>query len=354
MASLVDAARSAAALAALRLEVAGKRGPLQPLYAQLRTLSPEARRERGAALQLAKVRLGERLQRAEASAANAEAEAARRAGQFDLTLPGRRLPVGASHPLRVVEDRILQVLCGLGFSIAEGPLIEHDWFNFAALNMPADHPAREMQDTFFVRPDVVLRTHTSNVQIRTMVAQQPPLAVVAPGMVFRNDEVDATHTPVFHQIEGLWLDATASFAELKGVLRSLLSDLFGEQSRVRFRPSFFPFTEPSCEVDVSCSACVGKGGSTSLPCRMCRGSGWLEILGAGMVDPAVLDNVGYDAERVQGFAFGIGLERVAMLLYGIEDIRLFYDNDVRFLAAFGPQLPAPLAMAHAAEAFRAG
>lgn len=342
VARLLDDAIDLSALAALKLEVAGKRGPLQPLQAELKSLDPAARKTRGASLQQARTRLSERFAQAQQRRQEADDERVRQAGRADLSLPGRRTAPGAAHPLRLIEQRVLEVLCGLGFEIAEGPLVEHDWYNFAALNMPEGHPAREMQDTFFVASDVVLRTHTSNVQVRTMTRRPPPLAIVAPGMVFRNDQVDATHTPVFHQVEGLWVDAHASFAELKGTLQVLLEALFGSSSRMRFRPSFFPFTEPSTEVDVSCSACVGRTALVSPDCKLCRGTGWIEVLGAGMVDPAVLSHVGYDPEHVQGFAFGIGMERLALLLYGIDDIRALYENETSFLAAFAQRpLPAP-------------
>jgi phenylalanyl-tRNA synthetase alpha chain len=211
-----------------------------------------------------------------------------------------------------------------------GPLVEHDWYNFTALNMPPDHPARDMQDTFFVAPEVVLRTHTSNVQVRTLLSRPPPVRVVAPGMVFRHDEVDATHSPVFHQVEGLWVDEQVTFADLKGVLHHLVMSLFGQDVRLRFRPSYFPFTEPSCECDVSCSAC---GDRPRPSCRICHGGGWLEVLGAGMVDPAVMQAVGLDPERYSGFAFGLGIERICLLRHGIADMRGLFDNDLRLLQA---------------------
>jgi phenylalanyl-tRNA synthetase alpha chain len=284
------------------------------------------------------VRVNEVKSRLEAAVAEAQArvnksaaDAELAAGRYDVTLPGRRLPAGAPHPLRLVEAEVLLALAGLGFTVAEGPLVEHDWYNFEALNMPADHPARDMHDTFFVSPRVVLRTHTSNVQTRVMLTHKPPLRVVAPGMAFRHDEVDPTHSPVFHQIEGFWVDEKVTFADLRGVLHRLAEALFGAGAKVRFRPSFFPFTEPSAEVDVSCSACSGQGGA----CRVCKGTGWLEILGSGMIDPAVFEAVGYDPERVQGFAFGMGIERIAMLRYGVDDMRVFYENDLRFLQQFG-------------------
>ena len=247
-----------------------------------------------------------------------------------MTLPGRRVVPGLPHPLRLVERDIIRALDGLGFTVAEGPHVENDWYNFEALNFPPDHPARDTQDTFFVADKILLRTHTSNVQVRTMVRGKPPIRLLAPGMVFRHDEIDATHTPCFHQIEGLWVDDHATFADLKGVLHVFAGRVFGPDRRVRFRPSFFPFTEPSAEMDVSCALCDGKGGT----CRPCKGTGWIEIMGAGMVDPAVFEAVGYDPEKVQGYAFGMGIERIALLRWGVDDIRLFYENDLRFLEQF--------------------
>jgi phenylalanyl-tRNA synthetase alpha chain len=245
----------------------------------------------------------------------------------DLTLPGRRPPRGALHPLTHVRDDIIAVFASLGFSVAEGPEIETDYYNFEALNLPPDHPARDMQDTFYFSADTLLRTHTSPVQIRVMQAQPPPVRIVVPGTVYRRD-ADITHSPMFHQVEGLAVDAHVSMADLKGTLELFARQMFGAGSRIRFRPSFFPFTEPSAEVDVRCFACRGDG------CRLCKQSGWLEILGSGMVHPHVLRNVGYDPEAVTGWAFGMGIERVAMLRYGIDDIRLFFDNDLRFLKQF--------------------
>lgn len=318
-------------LAVLRADALGKKGALSLLLRGLASASVQERPLIGQKINAAKERVEALLDAAEQRLTVGEHDQARRAGKADLTLPGRRLPFGSPHPVRLVESDILAALRRLGFEVAEGPLIEDDWYNFEALNMPADHPARDMQDTFFVSSRTLLRTHTSNVQIRTMLAQSPPIRVAAPGMVFRHDAVDATHSPVFHQIEGLWVDERVTFADLKGVLRVLMADLFGPKARLRFRPSFFPFTEPSAEVDMNCFECVQK---PSASCKICRGTGWLEVLGSGMVDPAVLQAVGYDAERLQGFAFGIGVERIAMLRYGIEDIRLLYDNDKRFLDQF--------------------
>jgi len=232
------------------------------------------------------------------------------------------------HPLRRVEEDIVAVFAGLGFSVVEGPEIETDYNNFEALNFPADHPARDMQDTFFLPGDLLLRTHTSPVQIRTMKTVPPPVRVIVPGRVYRRDIADASHSPVFHQVEGLAVDRNISMGDLKGTLELFAREMFGARSKIRFRPSFFPFTEPSAEVDVLCFLCGGDG------CRVCKQSGWLEILGSGMVHPNVLRNVGYDPEEVTGWAFGMGIERIAMLKYGVDDLRLFFDNDLRFLRQF--------------------
>jgi phenylalanyl-tRNA synthetase alpha chain len=244
-----------------------------------------------------------------------------------VTLPGRRTAAGSRHPVTLVIEEICDIFAGLGFLVAEGPEIELDYYNFEALNFPKDHPARDMQDTFFVQDNLLLRTHTSPVQIRTMLQQAPPVRVIAPGTVYRCD-YDATHSPMFHQIEGLMVDKGVTFGDLKGILTVFTNQMFGSDIGVRLRPSFFPFTEPSAEVDIACVICRGKG------CRVCKNTGWLEILGAGMVDPEVFRHVGYDAEQVSGFAFGMGIERVAMLKYGINDMRLLFENDVRFLSQF--------------------
>lgn len=327
-------AQSSSALAALRNEALGKRGPVAQALKGLGKLDADARREAGESIHAVKDAIEQALRAAEARLGEQDQQAAAKKAAVDVSLPGRRTISGAPHPLRLVEHKVLTVLSTLGFRIVEGPLVEHDWYNFEALNVPEEHPARDMQDTFFVADRLVLRTHTSNVQVRTMTKRVPPVRVVAPGMVFRNDAVDATHSPAFHQLEALWVDEKVTFADLKGVLRTVLMHLFGPDAQARFRPSYFPFTEPSAEVDVSCVACS----QASRPaCRVCRGTGWVEILGAGMVDPNVLAAVGYDTERVQGFAFGMGLERIAMLSYGIDDIRLLYENDQRFLDQFAPR-----------------
>ena len=242
-------------------------------------------------------------------------------------MPGRRIPLGTKHPITLVIDEITAIFAGLGFQVAEGPEIELDYYNFEALNFPKDHPARDMQDTFFIGDNLLLRTHTSPVQIRTMLKHAPPVRIIAPGTVYRCDS-DATHSPMFHQIEGLMVDKGITFGDLKGILTIFVNQCFGRGIGVRLRPSFFPFTEPSAEVDIACVICKGKG------CRVCKNSGWLEILGAGMVDPEVYRHVHYDPESVSGFAFGMGIERIAMLKYGINDMRLLFENDLRFLGQF--------------------
>jgi phenylalanyl-tRNA synthetase alpha chain len=246
---------------------------------------------------------------------------------IDVSLPGRAVACGALHPITQVNQQICDIFSNLGFDIAEGPEVESDYYNFEALNFPKDHPARDMQDTFFITDDIVLRTHTSPNQIRSMEKQSPPVRIIVPGKVYRCDS-DLTHTPMFHQVEGLLVDENISFGDLKGILTTFVHQLFDEQTSLRFRPSFFPFTEPSAEVDILCVICRGKG------CRVCSRTGWLEILGSGMVHPALYENVGYDADRYTGFAFGMGVDRIAMLKYGIDDIRKFFENDIRFLEQF--------------------
>jgi phenylalanyl-tRNA synthetase alpha chain len=247
--------------------------------------------------------------------------------KIDVTLPGRSIPPGRVHPVIQIRREICEIFASFGFSVVEGPEVELDYYNFEALNIPKDHPARDMQDTFYIGDNMVLRTHTSPVQVRIMEKVQPPVRILSPGRVYRPDS-DVSHTPMFHQIEGLLVDRGISFADLKGILTAFLKKVFGSETVLRFRPSFFPFTEPSAEVDIRCVMCKGNG------CRVCGQSGWLEILGSGMVDPAVFKNVGYDAEIYSGFAFGLGLERIAMLKYGISDIRLLFENDIRFLKQF--------------------
>jgi phenylalanyl-tRNA synthetase alpha chain len=320
-------AASSAELEALRVRYLGRQGALTQLLRSLGTLPADERPLVGAAANEAKRELETLLDGRQTEAQARERQAQRARERVDLTLPGRRPPLGAVHPLTRVHDEIVAIFVGLGFSVAEGPEIESDYYNFEALNLPKDHPARDMQDTFYLSEDTLLRTHTSPVQIRTMQAQRPPVRIIVPGKVYRRD-ADITHSPMFHQFEGLAVDRDISMGDLKGTLELFAREMFGPRSRIRFRPSFFPFTEPSAEVDVVCFLCGGDG------CRVCKQSGWLEILGSGMVHPQVLRNVGYDPEEVTGWAFGMGVERIAMLKYGIDDIRLFFENDLRFLGQF--------------------
>jgi len=321
-------AESAADLEKVRVTYLGRQGRLTQLLRSLGTLPPDERPLVGAAANEAKRALEVLLEERLMSAVGRERRAARERARVDLSLPGRRPPLGSLHPLTLVADEIIAIFGGLGFSVAEGPEIETDYYNFEALNIPRDHPARDMQDTLYLSGDTLLRTHTSPVQIRTMCAQPPPVRIVVPGKVYRRDVADMSHSPMFHQVEGLAVDRRITMGDLKGTLELFAREMFGPHSRIRFRPSFFPFTEPSAEVDVLCFACRGGG------CRTCKQGGWLEILGSGMVHPQVLRNVGYDPEEVTGWAFGMGVERIAMLRYGIDDLRLFFDNDLRFLRQF--------------------
>ncbi len=313
---------------ALRVRYLGRKGELTTVMRHLREVPVEERPAMGALLNQIKDEIEARI--GEALAAARASERARRAGErIDVSQPGRRPVLGRLHPLTRTMDEMIDVFRSLGFSVAEGPEIEDDYHNFGALNFPPDHPARDMQDTFFVSGALVLRTHTSPVQIRVMENQRPPLRVIAPGVVYRHDS-DTTHSPMFHQIEGFMVDKRITFGDLKGVLTYALRQVFGAGTAVRLRPSFFPFTEPSAEVDIGCFSCGGR----ERTCRICKGSGWLEILGAGMIDPNVFRAVGYDPEEVSGFAFGMGIERIAMLKHQIDDIRLFFTNDTRFLRQF--------------------
>ncbi len=323
-------ATSSAELEELRVRFLGRQGRLTPLLRSLGSLPPAERPAVGAAANAAKRELERLLEVRLSEAREVERRQERARHRLDLTLPGRRPPPGALHPLTRVQDEIVAIFVGLGFSVAEGPEVESEYYNFEALNMPRDHPARDMQDTFYLAEgggELLLRTHTSPVQIRVMQAQPPPVRIVCPGRVYRRD-ADLTHSPMFHQVEGLAVDRDVSMGDLKGTLELFAREMFGPRSRIRFRPSFFPFTEPSAEVDVLCFLCGGEG------CRVCTQSGWLEILGSGMVHPQVLKNVGYDPEEVTGWAFGMGVERIAMLKYGIDDIRLLFENDLRFLRQF--------------------
>jgi phenylalanyl-tRNA synthetase alpha chain len=327
-----DDARAAATVADLRdvrVRALGRKAPMSRVRAEMGSLSEDERREIGRLLNEAREQIEAALaaREQELSAAEEAKDLAR--DRIDVTAPGRRLDPGHPHPLTLMADRIVDIFVGMGFRMAEGPEVETDWYNFQALNIPPDHPARSMQDTMYVEgTDLVMRTHTSPVQVRAMQAQDPPIYVVVPGRVYRRDPFDATHSPVFQQIEGLAIDKGLSFSDLKGTLAAFAREMFGPRQRVRFRPSYFQFTEPSAEVDVLCMNCEGEG------CSACGRSGWIEILGAGLVHPNVLKAVGWDPEVWSGFAFGLGVERVAMRALGVRDIRWFYENDQRFLAGF--------------------
>ncbi|MBT1070368.1 phenylalanine--tRNA ligase subunit alpha [Pelotalea chapellei] len=323
----VSDASSEETLQEARIRFLGRKGELTALMKGLGGLSADERPVVGQLVNSIRDEI-ENLFETALSAERERATVSRlQSERIDITLPGRRALRGSKHPITQVIAEVSEIFAGFGFSVAEGPEIEHDWYNFEALNFPPEHPARDMQDTFFTENSLLLRTHTSPVQIRTMLKTKPPLRIIAPGTVYRCDS-DATHSPMFHQIEGLMIDKDVSFADLKGILTIFTNQLFGQKTGVRLRPSFFPFTEPSAEVDIACVICGGKG------CRVCKQTGWLEILGAGMVDPEVYHHVNYDAEDISGFAFGMGIERIAMLKYGIRDMRLLFENDVRFLRQF--------------------
>ena len=327
-AALLELARSDADLESLRVRFLGKKGELTAVLRGMGALSAEERPRMG---QLANdVRAA-----IEAAIAVRGAELKERMLQkrlteekLDVTMPGEAPRMGHRHPLNRVQRGMEEIFIGMGFQIAEGPEVEYDYYNFQALNIPKNHPARDTQDTFYITDNILLRSQTSPVQVRVMEKQKPPIRVISPGRVYRSDALDATHSPLFHQMEGLVVDKGITMSDLKGTLETFAKKMFGENTKIRFRPHHFPFTEPSAEVDVSCFACGGKG------CRICKGEGWIEILGAGMVHPFVLSNCGIDPEIYSGFAFGMGIERVAMKHYGIDDIRLFYENDERFLKQF--------------------
>ncbi|MFQ5881612.1 MAG: phenylalanine--tRNA ligase subunit alpha [Candidatus Methylomirabilales bacterium] len=322
----IEAAEVPEALEEIRIRVLGRKGQLTEVLRGLGGFPPEIRREIGQQANTLKARIEALLEKRQQALQAALLGGLAVQERIDITLPGRPVQAGYLHPLTVILYEIVEIFQGLGFSVAEGPEVELDYYNFEALNIPRDHPARDMQDTFYITDEILLRTHTSPVQIRVMESQPPPVRIVAPGRVYRRD-ADPTHSPMFHQVEGLLVDHGVSFADLKGTLQAFVDQFFEAGTRLRFRPSFFPFTEPSAEVDIACVICKGSG------CRVCRGSGFLEILGAGMVDPEVFRMVGYDPE-ITGFAFGMGVERIAMLRHGIDDIRLFFENDLRFLQQF--------------------
>ena len=319
---------SAAELEAFRIAYIGRKGKIAALFDDLKQVAPEQRRQVGQELNRLKNLAQEKFDQAQEQLANASAESADTG--FDFTLPTVPNTLGTRHPLSLVRSEIIRIFERIGFNVSEGPEMEDDWHNFTALNFPENHPAREMQDTFFLSQDrdKLLRTHTSTVQVRLMETQKPPLRSIMPGRVYRNEAISARAHMVFHQVEGLYVDKDVSFADLKQTLYYFAKEMFGPDTKVRFRPSFFPFTEPSAEIDISCLICKGEG------CNICKGTGWVEIGGSGMVDPNVLDNCSIDSEIYSGFAFGMGIERITMLKYQIKDLRLFTENDVRFLRQF--------------------
>ncbi|MCL2488884.1 MAG: phenylalanine--tRNA ligase subunit alpha [Oscillospiraceae bacterium] len=311
-----------------RVQMLGKKSRFTELLHSLGKMPPEERREMGQMINRARQEIETALE-ARITAANAASRQEKlQTERIDITMPGRQAPKGGLHPLNVVLADFIDIFQSMGFDVVDGPEIETDYYNFEALNVPADHPARDMQDTFYITDTLLLRTQTSAAQIRVMETRRPPIRMICPGRVFRADEVDATHSPVFHQVEGLVVDKGVTMCDLKGVLEQFAHEIYGPETKVRFRPSFFPFTEPSVEVDVSCAACGGAG------CRICKGVGWIEILGAGMVHPRVLAGCGIDPEEYAGFAFGIGLDRLTTTRYKISDIRLLFENDKRFLEQF--------------------
>lgn len=327
----LDQASSLQEMEALRVDFLGRKGRVARIMARLPELEPSERPLLGQAANRVKEKLTALFD--EKKTELDAAEEAETLSRFDAGLPGRLPWRGSLHPVTLVMEEICSIFKGLGYDIVSGPEVETDYHNFEALNMPPDHPARDMQDTLYVSDGIVLRTHTSPLQVRTMLRQKPPVAVIAPGRVYRRDS-DITHTPMFHQVEGLLVDSHVTMADLRGTLTAFMRSVFGSDTKVRFRPSFFPFTEPSAEADISCCMCGGRGHTDGTTCRICKGTGWLEILGCGMIDPEVFKAVGYDPETVTGFAFGLGIERIAMLKYGVGDLRMFFENDVRFLGQF--------------------
>ncbi|MBP3420505.1 MAG: phenylalanine--tRNA ligase subunit alpha [Marinifilaceae bacterium] len=319
-------ATSLEAVEAFRIKHLSKKGTIAELFEQFKALPGEEKRTVGQAMNELKTKAMDKVNQLKEELCNTESSE----GESDLTRPGDNIRLGSRHPLSSVKNEILSIFAKLGFTVSEGPEIEDDWHNFSALNFPEEHPARDMQDTFFIQksPDIILHTHTSSVQVRDMESHPLPLRLVTPGRVFRNEAISARAHCIFHQIEALYVDEGVSFADLKQTLTYFAKELFGPETQIRLRPSYFPFTEPSAEMDVSCSLCHGKG------CNVCKGTGWLEILGCGMVDPNVLELNGIDKDKYTGFALGMGIERITMLKYGIKDLRLFFENDIRFLEQF--------------------
>ncbi len=328
--SLIDelekfSADSAEQVELFRVKMLGKKGALTLLFDEFKTVAPEVKKELGQVLNGLKSKAQDRISELKNSFDNV---ADSNSSSLDVTRPAEAYTLGSRHPLSLVRNEIISIFSRIGFVVSEGPEIEDDWHNFSALNFPEEHPARDMQDTFFIDKQIALRTHTSSVQVRVMEGTQPPIRTISPGRVYRNEAISARAHCQFHQVEGLYIDTHVSFADLKQTLLYFAKEMFGEKTKIRLRPSYFPFTEPSAEMDISCPFCEGKG------CNICKGAGWVEILGCGMVDPNVLDNCKIDSKKYTGFAFGMGIERITMLKYKINDLRLFFENDVRFLNQF--------------------
>ena len=319
--------QAAAEVEEFRVRMLGRKGEMNDVFEEFKKVAPELKKELGQKINALKTRINDKIAEMKSALENTETDSD---AAIDMTRPGSNDPIGSRHPISLVRNEIVDIFARLGYTVAEGPEIEDDWHVFSALNFPPEHPARDMQDTFFIRknPDILLRTHTSSIQVRTMERQKPPIRVVCPGRVFRNEAISYRAHCIFHQIEGLYIDENVSFADLKQSILYFAKEMFGEKAQIRMRPSYFPFTEPSAEVDVSCNLCGGKG------CNVCKHTGWLEIMGCGMVDPNVLEASGIDPQRYSGFAFGMGVERIAMLKYGVKDLRLYFENDARFLRQF--------------------
>ena len=315
-------------LDAIRVQYLGKKGALTAILKQMGKLSAEERPVMGQLANAVRSDIESAITKQQAAIAEAALEQKLQSETLDITLPGKQKKIGGLHPLTIVENEIKEIFLGMGFSVADGPEVEYDYYNFEALNLPPDHPARDTQDTFYITDNILLRTQTSSVQVHVMEQQKPPIRVISPGRVFRSDAIDATHSPLFHQVEGLGGDKGISMADLNGTLELLMQRLYVDDCKIRLRPHHFPFTEPSAEVDVMCYNCYGKG------CRLCKGEGYIELLGAGMVHPKVLEGCGIDSNVYSGFAFGLGLERIVMRRYNIQDMRLLFENDYRFLEQF--------------------
>ena len=319
--------QAAAEVEEFRVRMLGRKGEMNDVFEEFKKVAPELKKELGQKINALKTRINDKIAEMKSALENTETDSD---AAIDMTRPGSNDPIGSRHPISLVRNEIVDIFARLGYTVAEGPEIEDDWHVFSALNFPPEHPARDMQDTSFIRknPDILLRTHTSSIQVRTMERQKPPIRVVCPGRVFRNEAISYRAHCIFHQVEGLYIDENVSFADLKQSILYFAKEMFGEKAQIRMRPSYFPFTEPSAEVDVSCNLCGGKG------CNVCKHTGWLEIMGCGMVDPNVLEASGIDPQRYSGFAFGMGVERIAMLKYGVKDLRLYFENDARFLRQF--------------------